>query len=145
MISSLIAWLVLASYFSSDSAKIKKEESESPAIKTEPSEPETEPYEPSLTAGLSDTSRTFPSLGRRMLLQFPGRKESYDRRAKELEKQEDEVIRSTGVEPLLAEADDEDEGAETTGFRDSGIGTSLEEDRKAQVQKRRKALFGNRE
>ncbi|KAI4169506.1 MAG: hypothetical protein LQ343_005646 [Gyalolechia ehrenbergii] len=143
MISSLIAWLVLASYFSSDSTKVKKEEPTISAIKTESSEPE--PYEPSLTEGLSDTSRTFPSLGRHMPLHFPGRTEGDNRRAEELVKQEDDLIQSTGVQPLLAEADDEDEGADTTGFRDSGIGTSPEEDRKAQVQKRRKALFGNRE
>ncbi|KAL9028061.1 MAG: hypothetical protein Q9196_003508 [Gyalolechia fulgens] len=143
MISSLIAWLVLASYLPSDVTKVKKEERTASAIKTEPSEPEA--YEPSLTEGLSDTSRTFPSLGRHMPLHFPGRTEGNDRHTEELVKQEDDVIQSTGVQPLLAEADDEDEGAETTGFRDSGIGTSPEEDRKAQVQKRRKALFGNRE
>lgn len=142
MISALIAWLALASYFSGSTA-VKKEEATPSAIKTEPSESET--YEPSLTEGLSDTSRTFPTLGRHMPLHFTGRAGGSDRRTEEQVKQEEDVIQSIGVQPLVAEADDEDEGAETTGFRDSGIGTSLEEDRKAQVQKRRKALFGNRE
>lgn len=143
MISALIAWLVLASYFS-DSTAVKKEEPKSPAIKTEPSESEL--YEPSLTEGLSDTSRTFPTLGRHMPLYFTGRGEGSSGRSEDVvKKEEEDVIQSTRVQPLIAEADDEDEGTETTGFRDSGIGTSLEEDRRAQVQKRRKALFGNRQ
>ncbi|KAI4120995.1 MAG: hypothetical protein LQ338_006627 [Usnochroma carphineum] len=143
MISAVIAWLVLASYLSSDSTGVKKEEAMSPTIKTEPSE--SEPHEPSLTEGLSDTSRTFPTLGRHMPLHFTGRAEGDDRQGEEQVKQEEDVMQTTGVQPLIAEADDEDEGAETTGFRDSGIGTSLEEDRREQVQRRRKALFGNRQ
>lgn len=144
MISALIAWLVLASYFSAGTAVVKKEEDTSSAIKTEPSE--SEPYEPSLTEGLSDTSRTFPTLGRHMPLHFTSRGEGNSGRTEDVVKKEvEDVIQSTGVQPLIAEADDEDEGAETTGFRDSGIGTSLEDDPRAQVQKRRKALFGNRQ
>ena len=143
MISALIAWLVLASYFKSDSTVTKKEEPIAPAIKTEPSE--SEPYEPSLTEGLSDTSRTFPTLSRQMPLHFTRRGTGSSGRNNDQVKQEEDVLQSSGVQPLAAEADDEDEGIETTGFRDSGIGTSLEEDRKAQVQRRRKALFGNRE
>ncbi|KAL8926299.1 MAG: hypothetical protein Q9208_003021 [Pyrenodesmia sp. 3 TL-2023] len=139
MISALIAWLVLASYFSSGSAVVKKEEEMSAEIKTEPSESEL--YQ---TEGLSDTSRTFPTLGRQMPLHFTSRGEGSSGRTEDVVKKEvEDVIQSTGVHPLIAEADDEDEGAETTGFRDSGIGTSLEENPRAQVQKRRKALFGD--
>lgn len=144
MISAIIAWLMLASYVSPDSAAVKQERETTPAIKTEPSE--SEPYEPSLTDGLSDTSRTFPSLGRHMPLHFTSRGEGSGARSEEQVKNEEkeDVVQSTGVQPLIGEADDEDEGTETTGFRDSGIGTSLEEDRRAQVQRRRKALFDNR-
>lgn len=143
MISALIAWLVLASYYSSGSTMAKEAQAPSP-IKTEPSESEL--YEPSLTEGLSDTSRTFPTLGRQMPLHFSSRGERSSGRTEDVvKKEEEDVLQSTGVQPLIAEADDEDEGAETTGFRDSGIGTSLDDDRRAQVQKRRKALFGNRQ
>ncbi|KAI4191874.1 MAG: hypothetical protein LQ348_003380 [Seirophora lacunosa] len=138
MISALIAWLVLASYFPSGSTLVKKEESTPSAIKTEPSE-----TEPSVTEGLSDTSRTFPTLTRHMPLHFTSGEGSG--RFEEMMKEEEDVLQSTGVQPLIAEADDEAEGAETSGFRDSGIGTSLEEDRRAQLQKRRKALPSNRD
>ncbi|KAI4288994.1 MAG: hypothetical protein L6R35_001740 [Caloplaca aegaea] len=141
MISALIAWLVLALYFPSGSPLVKEEPTRS-VIKREHSE--TEPYEPSLTEGLSDTSRTFPTLTRHTPLYFSSRGESSGR-SDELVKEEEDVLQSTGVQPLIAEADDEGEGAETSGFRDSGIGTSLDEDRRAQVQRRRKALSGGRD
>lgn len=140
MISALIAWLVLALYFPSGSTLVKEEPTRS-IIKREHSE--TEPYEPSLTEGLSDTSRTFPTLTRHTPLHFSSRGESSGR-SEELVKEEEDVLQSTGVQPLIAEADDEGEGAETSGFRDSGMGTSLDEDRRAQVQRRRKALSGGR-
>ncbi len=136
MFSALVAWLVLSSYLSSDATKVKKEELTPRKIKAEPSE--WERYEPSLTEGLSDTSRTFPTLGRHIPLHFTGREESARREANEGERQVDEVIRSTGLQPLIAEADDEDEGISTPGFRDSGIGTSLDEIQRGRVQRRKK-------
>ncbi|KAL8658238.1 MAG: hypothetical protein Q9226_001148 [Calogaya cf. arnoldii] len=136
MISALIAWLVLSSYLASDATVAKKEESASPRIKAERSESEKD--EPFLTEGLSDTSRTFPTLGRHVPLRFTGREEEVRRGGDERVKQEDEVIESAGLQPLMAEADDEDEGIETSGFRDSGIGTSLDESQRARVQRRKK-------
>ncbi|KAL8767502.1 MAG: hypothetical protein Q9209_006009 [Squamulea sp. 1 TL-2023] len=136
MISALVAWLVLSSYFVSDSTGGNKRESDSPKIKPEPSE--SEKYEPSLTEGLSDTSRTFPTLGQHIPLHFTGRYEGAHIGSGERLKQQDEVIQSSGVQPLTAEADDEDEGIETFGFRDSGIGTSLDESQRARVQRRKR-------
>lgn len=136
MISALIAWLVLSSYLSSGSTPVKKQEPASPSIKAEPSE--SERYEPSLTEGLSDASRTFPTLGRHIPLHFTGRDEGLRRGNDARMKHEDEVIQSNDIQPLLAEADDEDEGIETSGFKDSGIGTSLDEAQKARVQRRKR-------
>lgn len=136
MFSALVAWLVLSSYLASDATEVKKEDQTPRKIKAEPSE--SERYEPSLTEGLSDTSRTFPTLGCHIPLHFAGREESARRGSNEGEKQVDEVIQSTGLQPLLAEADDEDEGIETSGFRDSGIGTSLDEIQRGRVQRRKK-------
>ncbi|KAI4221360.1 MAG: hypothetical protein L6R36_006966 [Xanthoria steineri] len=136
MFSALVAWLVLSSYIASDATEVKKEDQTPRKIKAEPSE--SERYEPSLTEGLSDTSRTFPTLGRHIPLHFAGREESARRGSNEGEKQVDEVIQSTGLQPLIAEADDEDEGIEISGFRDSGIGTSLDEIQRGRVQRRKK-------
>ncbi|KAL8778541.1 MAG: hypothetical protein Q9213_007370 [Squamulea squamosa] len=136
MISALVAWLVLSSYLLSDPTAVKKRDSESPKIKAEPSE--SEKYEQSLTEGLSDTSRTFPTLGRYIPLHFTGRDEGTHVGSDERLKQEDEVIQSSGAQPLTAEADDEDEDIETSGFRDSGIGTSLDESQRARVQRRKR-------
>ncbi|KAL8799534.1 MAG: hypothetical protein Q9182_005809 [Xanthomendoza sp. 2 TL-2023] len=103
----------------------------------EPSE--SEKYEPSLMEGLSDTSRTFPTLGRHMPLSFTGREGGVHKGSDERVKQEDEVLQSTGVQPLIAEADDEDDGMGASAFRDSGIGTSLDEAQRARVQRRKKS------
>ncbi len=64
-----------------------------------------------------------------------------------MKKEEEEVIRSAAIDPLHNEADDEedDEEQEMAGWRDSGIGTSLEEgDRRDSAQRRRRALFSGR-
>ena len=137
MISALGAWLILSSYFSTNTGKVKKQDEKQTAIKAEMEE--SSAMEPSTTDGVSDTSRTFPTLGRQMPLHF-------SRRVGEAEEviKEEELVQSTGIQPLIAEADDEDDG-ESDMFRDSGIGTSLEEQHRAQVQRRRKALFGIRE
>ncbi|KAL9041268.1 MAG: hypothetical protein Q9180_001395 [Flavoplaca navasiana] len=140
MISALLAWLVLSYYLTSDGTAMK-EETTSLKIKTEQSE--SEKYEPSFLEGLSDTSRTFPAIGRHVALRFNGRDEDAGRGFDEGVKQEDEVIQSTGLQPLTPEADDEDEEIEKSGFRDSGIGTSLDESQRARVQRRKKgSLLG---
>lgn len=151
MISALLAWLVLSTYLAPPeptTAVTKKEER--PAIKTEPSE--SEPNEPDLTEGLSDTSRIFPTLGRLKPLQFTVRGGGGGDRGREEEdpikkEEEEDVLQTTSVQPLGAEADDEDDDfGVASGFKDSGIGTSLDEAQRAQAQqRRRKPLFGNRE
>lgn len=75
-------------------------------------------------------------------MRFPGRANEGIKRE---ETQEEEIERTTGIQPLAAEADDEDEYLDRrTGRTDSGLGTSLEEDlgRKDGVQRRRRILFG---
>ncbi|KAL8724851.1 MAG: hypothetical protein Q9181_006645 [Wetmoreana brouardii] len=144
MISALVAWVVLSSYLHTRSTTVVKKEDE-PTIKSEPEESELD--EPSLMEGLSDTSRTFPTLGRHMPLHFSGRREgvSGGDNGEAVDKEEN-VVQSTGIQPLSAEADDEDDDFEAaSGFKDSGIGTSLDEGQRAQMQRRRKSLFGNRE
>ena len=145
MSSSFLAWVVLSSYFSSSTTKPKSEDHDLDAkakIKTEPSEYSDEPFDPLSTEDLSDTSRTFPTLGRQMLLRYTGRHDAAKREEEEARVKEEEIERTTGIQPLIAEADDEDD--EDFGGalgRDSGVGTSLEEGDRRGVQ-RRKALFG---
>jgi len=76
---------------------------------------------------LSDTPRTFPTYGRQAPLR-------YEPRVKD-EESEEEVLDETAIQPLVAEADDEEsgedveievEGEEEMGV-DSGIGTSFSE------------------
>ncbi|KAL9575894.1 MAG: hypothetical protein Q9212_007589, partial [Teloschistes hypoglaucus] len=151
MVSALFAWFVLSTYLptpepTTTAVTKKEEEGGPPAIKTEPSE--SEPYEPYLTEGLlSDTSRIFPTLGRLKPLQFTGRRGSSggDRGREEeerIKKEEEEyVLQTTSVQPSLgAEADDEedDDFGVASAFKDSGIGTSLDEAQRAQAQQRRR-------
>ncbi|MCJ1281670.1 hypothetical protein MMC26_000992 [Xylographa opegraphella] len=144
--STCLAYLFLSSYLSSVSPPITKSES-GIHIKREPSASESEPFNPLSTSDLSDASRTFPTIGRQMPLHFSSRtntrkREEDDARVKQEEA--DELERTTRVQPLVAEPDDEDEDddAEFFSFRDSGIGTSLDEGDRRAVQRRRKALFG---
>ncbi|KAL8716261.1 MAG: hypothetical protein Q9220_000166 [cf. Caloplaca sp. 1 TL-2023] len=140
MISALVAWLVLSSYLSTHHTTAKKEEPDNfPKIKTEPSE--SEKYDQSLTEGLSDTSRTFPTLGRQMPLHFSGGRADDAGRGKERAMKQEEVVQSAKIQPLIAEADDEDEDEdfETAGFKDSGIGTSLDESQRARLYRRRRS------
>jgi len=140
MLSMAIAWLVLSYSFSSP-AKVKVEE-ETPStnghvkgtIKTEPSEEEVDILS---TEGLSDSQRTFPSLGRQMPLRFPVHlRENHTKREEDPTEQ---IEMSTNIEPLAAEADDEDEDGELERGRrtDSGIGTSLDESDRRSLQRRR--------
>ena len=139
MVSALVVWLAFSLFLSSRSASPKSDpKGHGSIIKTEGSD--SEQFDPFSTEDLSDTSRTFPTLGRQAPLHFTKKEEEG------IKREEEEVIRSAAIDPLHNEADDEDdhEGQETAGWRDSGIGTSLEEgDRRDSVQRRR-ALFGGR-
>ena len=147
MTSTFLAWLVLSTYASSSTSEqghIKHDpdltdSQANGAIKTEDEEDES--FDAFSTEDLSDTQRTFPTLGRQMPLRFPGRSSDVKR-----EETEDEAFeKSSGVQHLMGEADDEDDDPERrSGRTDSGLGTSLEEDggRSRGVQRRRNRLFG---
>lgn len=156
MLSMAVAWFVTSTYLGPGPSSMKtgsnvktgsivKSESDphDTAMKRERSD--SEAFDPTSMEDLSDTSRTFPTLGRQMPLHFAGRKDV--KKEEEIKREEDEVMRSTGVQPLAAEADDEEDdiSQETTGFRDSGIGTGLDDERLASVQRRRKALMKERD
>ncbi len=142
MTTALVAWLILSFFVSSSSTAPKSEPKRNGSIiKTEPSD--SDHFDPFSTEDLSDTSRTFPTLRRQPPLHFTGRNEPTKKEEARV-KEEEEVLGSAAIDPLHNEADDEedDEERDTTGWRDSGIGTSLEEgDRRESVQRRRKALF----
>ena len=151
VISSLLAWFVLGSFFSDAKEKQpKKEEIEDSdkAIKSE--EEYDDQFDPFSTEDLSDTSRSFPTLGRQMPLHFSSRggnlmKGETEEEAK-IKREEDKVMASTNIQPLGAEADDEDDEDDrgVRSWRDSGIGTSLEEtDRRINTPRRRRSLFGS--
>ncbi|KAA6410430.1 MAG: tubulin-tyrosine ligase [Lasallia pustulata] len=146
MASSGLAWVVLSSYLSAALTDPKSEDRDrdsTAAIKTEQSEYSDEPLDPLSTEDLSDTSRTFPTLGRQMPLRYTGRHDAAKREEEEARVKEEEIERTTGIQPLMAEADDEDdEDFGGTLGRDSGLGTSLDEGDRRGVERRRKALFG---
>lgn len=150
MTSALASWLMLFSYFSSSPrqtpAKVKSE-SPVPVVKTEPSDSEN--FDPYSTGDLSDTSRTFPTFGRQAPLHFSDRKEARlkeEQREREALQEEEKYtglqatprLPATAAAPATAaDADDENEDDEdddkfdlaagSSGWRDSGIGTSLNE------------------
>ncbi|KAL8865983.1 MAG: hypothetical protein Q9174_006572 [Haloplaca sp. 1 TL-2023] len=155
MTSTLLAWLILASYFPSSppspSKPPKKDKEElDPTSSTIKSEQE-DTYDPSLTdaltEGFSDTSRTFPVLSRH---QKPLHFSSGSRGDSDIQnlKQEDDLPTYSTIQPLGAEADDEDDDDFVGGFKDSGIGTSVDESGRGErggVQKRRSlGGFGDR-
>ncbi len=151
MVSALAAWLMLLSYFSASSTQPKPPSSKFqfriPAIKPEPSDSEN--LNPFHTGDLSDTSRSFPTLGRQVPLHFSDRKEArlreeeQERDVKREEEEEDEgYMRSKAIQhppattaAAAVEADDENEDdddellldASSGRWRDSGIGTSLDD------------------
>ena len=55
-----------------------------------------------------------------------------------IKQEEEEIERTTGIQPLVAEADDEEDYLDDRRWRDSGIGTSLEEGEKQGIQRRRR-------
>ena len=78
-----------------------------------------------------------------MPLHFSGRKEGLKLEEEDQKLRDDRAIASASIQPLGAEADDEDEDGETIPpWRDSGIGTSLDDTDRRNVQRRRRALFG---
>ena len=150
MLSCLIAWFVLSTFFEEDKDTVTKKEEiedENETIKSE--DEENEQFDPFSTEDLSDTSRSFPTLGRQMPLHFSGRRDSRREQGaadEKVKREQDSVMASTSIQPLGAEADDEEDEDElgVRSWRDSGIGTSLEEgDRKSNVQRRRRSLFGS--
>ena len=61
------------------------------------------------------------------------------------EEEKEAVARAAMYPPAVGEALDEDEdedGGEGAGWRDSGMGTSLDDGERGVVQRRRRALFG---
>ena len=147
ILSCGVAW-VLISFFVSDSGGQRtgeKQEGRDGAKVKQEFEDEAQ-FDPTSMEDLSDTSRSFPTLGRQLPLHFSGRKDSFkheDDAVENLKREEDRFLDSTNIQPLGAEADDEDDDEAVVSWRDSGVGTSLEDaDRRRSVQKRRKGLFG---
>ena len=177
MLSMLLVWLGLSMYLSSSASETEKTKAalapvqregyyadSNGLVKSEPTDSDAA-FDPTSLEDLSDTSRTFPTLGRGQApLHFSGhqyrtvaeeRKEAGVEREEELEKKikkeagdgEDmDRVPSSIIPPfpgLGAEADDEDEdegvGSE---WRDSGIGTSREDERREEVRRRRKVSIG---
>lgn len=151
VLSSLLAWFALGSFLPGDNEEQPKKEGtedSDKAIKNE--EEHDDQFDPFSTEDLSDTSRSFPTLGRQMPLHFSSRRGNLMQGETEEEakakKKEDEVMASANIQPLGAEADDEDDEDDQglRSWRDSGIGTSLEEtDRKINIARRRRSLFGS--
>ena len=148
MLSSLLAWFVLGSFSGDQEGNVKKEEVEDEG-ETIKAEEEGDQFDPFSTEDLSDTSRSFPTLGRQMPLHFSSRRDSVRRGQEEearIKREEDNIMASTSIQPLGAEADDEDDDDEVgiRTWRDSGIGTSIEEtDRRSSVQRRQRSLLGS--
>ncbi len=137
MVSMTLAWLAVSTYFGASGSVKREAGTNGTVIKRERSD--SDAFDPTSMEDLSDTSRTFPTLGRQMPLHFTGRRDV--KKEEEIKREEDEVIRSTEVQPLAAEADDEDDedddmSQETSSFRDSGIGTGLDDERLASVHRR---------
>ena len=135
MMSMLVIWFILSSHLTEDSTSTKKEEVlHDSNVKRERSDSDT--FDPTSLDDLSDTSRTFPTLGRQLPLHFTRLKKEEDQESKD-----EDIVQSTDILPLAAEADDE--GEDAIDWRDSGIGTGRDEERMNSVQRRRKALLGS--
>ena len=144
MLSMLLAWFLFSSYLATHTTT-KRESLSDGGVRLKSEREDSETLDPTSLDDISDTPRAFPTLGRQMPLQFtrrPAVVKTEDRNMKE----EEETVQLTGVQPLIAEADDEDDDVTegTSGWRDSGLGTGLDEDRVTNVQRRRKALIGDR-
>ena len=140
-----VAWFAISTYLAPpDKTKTERDST----VKRERSD--SDAFDPTSLEDLSDTSRTFPTLGRQTPLHFSGRRRDIIKKEEEEEGIQNEISQSTAAHPLAAEADDEEEEDDqfsqgTSGFRDSGIGTGLDEERLASVQRRRKGLMERRD
>lgn len=139
--SMALVWLALTYYLAAegDQNGITKEEGSSDSVVKDESDEAQGSEDPEL----SDTSRTFPTLGRQKPLRFSG---------SAINEEEEGPSAQTTIRPLdiaAAEADDEDDIKDEVGgsstFRDSGIGTGREEDRGGGAQRRRKGAAEGRE
>lgn len=162
MLSTVVAWFFLSTYSSPSANKSESTREPKPELS------DTELLDPFSTEDFSDTARSFPTLGRQMPpLQYPqpsrqdldqqqqqqqqpagGSIKGEEERSIKEENEDEMRLRSLGIPPPLveAEADDEDEDdedVESTAWRDSGIGTGLDDgDRRMGVHRRRRELFG---
>lgn len=138
MLSMGIVWFILSSSPSSSStAPLSKQElgKNGQTIKDEPTDSDV--FDPASTEDLSDTSRSFPTLGRQMPLHFSGRKKDDD-----IKREENSPAAFRMPSMTAHEADDEDEeGRASSEWRDSGIGTSRDEERREEVRRRRKTFL----
>jgi seipin len=135
VIFTVLGWLSVRAIFS-PKAEVKKElvkgeeTDASTAVKAEGEETD----EPDL----SDTPRTFPTYGRQAPLRYvPKVKDEAD--------SEEYIIDETAIQPLTAEADDEDEEdleVYRGGRTDSGIGTSFSETGERSGLARRRSRVG---
>lgn len=132
MFSAGLAWLLF--YNSIVPAVIKSEPSSNgKRMKSEPLS-DSDPIDPFSTEDFSDTSRSFPTLGRQIPLHFTradsGLKKDGTRREEraKLDQEVEPQVPNTGIQPLAAiDADDEDDVDAGASWRDSGIGTSLDD------------------
>lgn len=148
MLSMLMVWFGLSMYMSSSATPPPVPEKDAPdknglAVKNEPTEEEI--FDPTSFEDLSDTPRSFPTLGRQGPLHFVGRKKE-EEEEKKIKKEVGELDRMTNIPPIMGtEADDEadSEAREGSEWRDSGIGTSREDERREDMRRRRKAFMGS--
>jgi seipin len=134
MTSASIAYLLFTFYISSARSS---EHDQAFTVKRESQEEDPGYLDPLSTENLSDTERTFPTMGHRSKpLQFLGRRQSDGARVKE-----EEIESTTGIQPLLAEADDEEEFDDDLSWRDSGIGTGREDRGRHTVQRKRRSSW----
>ena len=129
MLSMAIVWFTLSIYLSSGDDDAGKDSASEGTVKEE-ARIKDEYEEPDL----SDTSRTFPTLGRQRPLK-------YERPS--IKAEDDDSPLETTLQPLqaeLGEADDEDEfgDAALSSFRDSGIGTGREDAGEASARRRKR-------
>jgi seipin len=114
---TILGWLAVRAIFS-PKQEVKKElvkaEDTDGSVKVEGAEETDEP-------DLSDTPRTFPTYGRQAPLRYVPKVKEED--------SGEFIMDETTIQPLAAEADDEDEEELEAykGGRDSGIGTSFSE------------------
>lgn len=144
-----MVWLGLSFYLNASSEDVMKKEEDSEdsdgIVKAEPT-PESETFDRGLLDDLSETTRTFPTIGRQRPLRYPPSRES----STTIKREDDDTVADALIQPLqtaAGEADDEDDFEDEeglgSGWRDSGIGTGVEEGRAAGIQRRRKALMGS--